>query len=204
MTSVAELQYFGCIEWYKTLLKSSNVLIESCEQYQKMSFRNRMVIAGANGLLHLSIPLENGRNQAALIRDVRISDTGKWQLNHWRAIRSAYSRSPYFGFYEDELKGFYEKKYEYLWDFNMMLFYWIIAKMRLHLRPVLTNQYIDSYPPESGTQDHRNRWLPKNFQQTPGQVIYRQVFEDRIGFQHNLSVVDLLFCEGPDAFARLK
>lgn len=199
MTSIVELQYFGCLEWYKTLSKSTHVLFESCEHYRKMSFRNRCVIAGANGLQHLSVPLQKGRNQATLIRDVRISYTDKWQQDQWKAIMSAYRRSPFFEYYEQDLGELFRRKFDFLFDRNLEMFSWIISKLPLNLQIGFTAQYVDTYPTNPLIQDHRNRWLPKNFQLTPELFHYKQVFEDRIGFQANLSILDLLFCEGPGA-----
>lgn len=200
MNYLFDLQYFGCIDLYKLSCKKSNIIFESCETFQKMSFRNRCVIAGANGLLHLSIPLINGREQATPIREVRICYNDKWQMKHWRAITSAYGRSPFFEYYEKELEAFYDKQYEFLFDWNWDLISWVINKLSLNLQLVLTDHYQKNYSSESGILDFRNHWLPKNFQQKNPEIArYKQVFEDRIGFQNNLCIIDLLFCEGPNA-----
>ncbi len=199
MSVIAEIQYIGCIEWYKTLLKSKYVHFESCEFYQKMSFRNRTVIAGANGLLHLSVPLEKGRTQKTPIKEVRICHKDKWQMNHWRAITSAYNRSPFFEFYAQELSSFYVKRSTFLFDWNMQLFDWVKDKLEADIEVTFSQEYIETYPTESSILDARNKWLPKNYQSVEGSPRYRQVFEDRLGFQPNLSIIDLLFCEGPNA-----
>lgn len=200
MSLLFDIQYFGCVDLYKLSSKNTHIIFEAYESFQKMSFRNRCVIAGSNGLLNLTIPLKKGREQATPIREVRICHKDKWQMNHWRAITSAYRRSPFFEYYERDLEGFYNRKYEFLFDWNWDLINWVINKLSLDLQPVLSDRYQKNYTSESGIQDHRNRWLPKNFQQiNPELARYKQVFEDRIGFQNNLCIIDLLFCEGPNA-----
>src|SRR5579872_5915140 len=99
MTLITDFQYFPSIILYNNLYKFSNIVFEQYEYYQKMSFRNRCRIAGAGGIIDLSIPLEKGRDQRSLIRDVRISGARQWQAEHWKTILSCYSRSPWFEFY---------------------------------------------------------------------------------------------------------
>ena len=91
---IIENQYFGCVDYYLTLYKHSNSIIEQYESWQKMSFRNRCVILGANGMMNLTIPLENGRDQKCLIKEVKINNREDWQKQHWRSIFSSYGKSP--------------------------------------------------------------------------------------------------------------
>ncbi len=91
-----------------------------------MSFRNRCQIAGAEGVLDLSIPVVNGRDQKALIRDVRIADSLPWQANHWKTIVSCYNRSPWFSFYQDELEALYRKPFDFLLDWNLECLDWAL------------------------------------------------------------------------------
>ena len=93
---IIDNQYFGTINYIKILFQFSNIKIEQYESYQKMSFRNRCMVAGSNGVVHLSVPLEKGRGQKELMKDVRISHSANWQVQHWRTIESFYSRSPIF------------------------------------------------------------------------------------------------------------
>jgi WbqC-like protein family len=198
MTLLIELQYFGTIDYYKNLYKSTDVKIESCEEYRKMSYRNRCFIAGANGIISLSIPVEGGRNQRTPIREVRISQGERWQLNHWRAIFSAYNRSPFFEYYRPELEALYQKRVSFLWDWNLEVFHWACAKLKWQKPIGFTQAYQEQYPPEIiDRRDIERPGKPANDFQP---LVYPQVFEDRIGFHANLCILDLLSNEGPSAF----
>lgn len=167
-----------------------------------MSFRNRCMVAGSNGVVHLSVPLEKGRGQKELMKDVRISHSANWQLQHWRTIESCYSRSPFFEFYRDAVWGLLEKKETFLLDMNMRILEWIKSTLKFPGKLVLTDEYHKSYPPDA--IDLRNTMLPKNYQLSGTGMRYTQVFEDRIGFVPNLCILDLLFCCGPNAKTILK
>lgn len=202
---IIENQYFPCINWINISFKKTNVNISSFEPYRKMSFRNRCVVAGSNGLVHLSVPVVNGRNQKADFKDVRISYREDWQQQHWRTLTSCYNKSAFFEFYRDSLEGFFLKKEVFLFDLNTRIIFWLkeILKASCTIDIVAAPEALEEMQPVT---DLRDRWLPKNFQQEqplpePGQIIpsYFQVFEDRIGFQPNLSILDLLFNEGPNA-----
>jgi hypothetical protein len=202
MNLIVEYQYFGSINYINTLLQFSNIEFEVYENFQKMSFRNRMVLAGSNGLVHLSIPLEKGRDQKQPIQDVRISYSLPWQQQHWRTIESCYNRSPFYEFYRDGLQTIFTAKPVYLIDLNRDVRNWLWKVLKIPSSFSDTSSYQSEIP--SGTVDMRNRWMPKNFQSDGFQIKYRQVFEDRIGFQPNLSILDLLFCMGPSAHSLLK
>jgi hypothetical protein len=193
---IIENQYFGCIEYYFSLYKFSNIKIEQFETWQKMSFRNRCVILGANGLINLTIPLENGRDQKRLIRDVKINNLDTWQKQHWRSIFSSYGKSPFFEYYRDFLETFYAKKYVYLFDMNLDLLFWLQQKLKIEGKIELTASFQKSYAQDYA--DYRNKWLPNNFQSGPFSVKYQQVFEEKWGFQPNLSILDYMFNAGPD------
>src|SRR4051812_41011059 len=111
---LVENQYFPVVNWFKYSCKSRYIILSSCEEYQKMSFRNRTVICGSNGLINLSVPVENGRSQRVPFKDVKISYREKWQLNHWRSIASCYGKSPFFYYYEDELQKLFYKRHSFL------------------------------------------------------------------------------------------
>ncbi len=192
-----ENQYFGCVSYYSSLYKFSNILIEQCESWQKMSFRNRCMILGANGLIDLTVPLQNGREQKKMIRDVKIDNHSLWQKQHWRSISSCYGKSAFFEFYKDWLESFYEKKFVYLFDMDLEILFWLKSLLKIKAEIEMTDSFIKEYPED--TIDLRNKWLPKNFQSSSNNIHYNQVFETRNGFQPNLSVLDILFCEGPNA-----
>ena len=200
MTLLIDLQYFPSIILYKSLCESSNIVFEQYETYQKMSFRNRCQIAGAEGLINLSVPLVKGRDQKTLIREVRISDRQPWQAQHWKTIVSCYSRSPWFEFYRHELEGLYQRRFDFLLDWNQSCFEWSLRVLGLSIPVSLTERYEKEFVDENVT-DWRGKILPKNQEEGPK---YRQVFEERIGFIPNLSVLDLLFCEGKEAIRYIR
>jgi hypothetical protein len=162
-----------------------------------MSFRNRTLLVGSNGTITLSVPIEQGRNQKKPMRDIRISNRDKWQMQHWKSMVSGYNRSPWFDFYSDELARLYERPFTFLLDWNLACFGWSIQKLELGLESSLSNGYHKNYPPEEYI-DWRGKVLPKNYQDFRP-IRYRQVFEERTGFLPNLSILDLLFCEGKNA-----
>lgn len=202
---IIESQYFPCTNYINALFHSTHVKIDTWETYRKMSFRNRCVVAGSNGLIHLSVPLEKGRSQKQPTRDVRISYTTDWQLQHWRTIESCYSRAPFFEFYRDWLAALYTRKPVFLVDLNMEILQWVGKQTRLAVNIETMDESPAVFP--EGVTDLRNYFMPKNFQslnQGAQPLAYVQVFADRIGFQPNLSILDLLCCTGPQATSLLK
>lgn len=199
---IIDNQYFGTVYYIKILFQYSNIKIEQYESYQKMSFRNRCRVAGSNGVVDLSVPLEKGRGQKELMKDVRISHSANWQVQHWRTIESCYSRSPFFEFYRDAVWGLLEKKETFLLDMNMRILEWLQTILKFPAEVSLTDSYHKIYPP--GTADLRNTMLPKNNHLSATHTRYTQVFEDRIGFIPNLCVLDLLFCCGPQVVSILR
>jgi hypothetical protein len=191
---LSEIQYFPPITFFKNSYNQTHVYLSVYEIYRKMSFRNRCIIAGANGPISLSIPLEHGRNQRTPISQVSIDATEPWQPRHWKSIRSAYSRAPFFDYYEEELERLFRVKADKLMDWNLQCLQWVKAKTGWPVDIRLT----ESAPQESDLslwEDRRDQVLPKNYQeQIP--LRYRQVFEERTGFFPNLSVLDLLFNTG--------
>lgn len=196
MALLIDLQCFPCIDYIKKVIEEKYVKIEKYESFQKTSFRNRYVIAGANGLTNLTIPVAGGREQKALITDIKIDNTTGWKTRHWRSITSAYSKAPFFDFYRDEVKDMLFNPDENLFNFNVF----ILSKLcnMLSINPVIV--FTEQYSKLSMETDFRNRFLPKSFQaEADWKPRYSQVFEDRLGFQPNLSILDLLFCEGPNS-----
>lgn len=191
-----DCQFFGTINYYKILFQYSNIEIEQYENYQKMSFRNRCMVAGSNGVVGLSVPLEKGRGQRELMKDIRISRDGNWRVQHWRTIASCYSRAPFFEYYCDGVHDLLRKDQVFLLDMNLEILDWLkrVLKLPATIRP--TSEYRKTVP--EGMTDLRNQLLPKNYLAAPWNLKYTQVFEDRIGFRPNLSILDLLFCSGPE------
>jgi WbqC-like protein family len=202
MILITEFQYFPSIILYKELDNFSNIVFEQYEHYQKMTFRNRCRVAGAEGRIDLSIPLEKGRDQRSLIKEVRISDSRNWQAEHWKTILSCYSRSPWFEFYRDELERLYRRPVSFLIDWNLACFEWSILVLGMVLKIAVTEAWQKTYPQEEWV-DWRGKILPKqgvlSQQGGASQPVYHQVFEERTGFLPGMSILDLLFCEGKNA-----
>lgn len=201
MKLVIENQYFAPVSYYSILIKYSNVIFEQCEYYQKRSFRNRCVLAGANGLINLSIPLVNGRDQRSFIRDVKIANQYAWQDQHWKTIVSCYSSSPFFEYYRMDLEFFYSKKFTYLFDWNLELYQWVLGKLKIDIMTSFTDSYQKTY--NHPITDMRNIINPsidlhKEYPE------YHQVFMGKNGFIPNLSILDLLCCTGPGAINYLR
>ncbi len=202
MTLLIDYQYFGTVNYYKMLFQFKYIEFEEYEYYQKGSFRNRTIIPGANGLIALSVPLQNGRDQRSLFKDIKIAYKENWVLQHTRALDACYMRAPFYEFYRDPLFSILTNQEEYLIDLDRKLIQWVLKMMKANLTISFTNSY--QKEPATDTKDGRNLLLPNQISAEKDQVVYGQVFEDRIGFKPNMSILDLLFCNGPAAAGLLK
>jgi len=191
-----DLQYFPPITYFSALYNQSYVYLDIYESYRKMSFRNRCQIAGADGIVSLSIPLKQGRNQLAAVNLVEISNSENWQARHFKSICSVYNRSPFFEYYADELNAIYQLRVERLAEWNLVCLDWLHLKLEWPAKIRFTDSAIAYGTP--GWEDHRNLVLPKNHDLWQP-VKYRQVFEEKTGFLPNLSVLDLIFNTGNEA-----
>ncbi len=187
--------YLPPISYFIAVHQSSDFCLEACENYVKQSYRNRCKIAGANGMETLSIPVESENGNKISIRDVRISGQDHWQQKHWRAIVSAYRNSPFFEYYEDDFRPFYEKKYEFLWDYNLELLTLIFELLEWDVQIHFTNVFEHN---RLEINDLRSEIHPKKEPVFLAKAYY-QVFGLKNGFQADLSVIDLLFNLGNEA-----
>lgn len=201
-TLLIESQYFPPISFYKTLISVDILNIERYEHYQKVSYRNRCYVAGPNGVILLSVPLTKGKNQRTIMKDVRISNEEKWQALHWKTLTSAYRRSPWFEYFEEDLEALYSRDFSFLLDWNMACLEWANKAVGIE-RPVsLTESFRKTYDAATGVLDQRDVMIPGKSQADLPQ--YTQVFGERTGFMPDLSILDLLFCEGKRALELLK
>ena len=209
-TALLQTTYFGPVQWYQKLYHYDHCLIEQYDSYQKQTYRNRCVIATANGLQALTVPVEHNANSQMLIanssqvKDLRISDHNQWRKVHWNALQSAYSESPFFEYYVDDIRPFFEHKYDFLIDFNEAIRQKICELIDIHPHVEYTTEYVK---PTANSQQpiafsdfreviHAKHPQPDaDFEAKP----YWQVFQHRYGFQPNLSILDLLFCMGPES-----
>jgi len=192
--------YLGPVQQYSKMFHFPEVRIETSENYLKQSYRNRCIIAGANGPLPLSVPIVKPDTLKCLTKDIRISDHGNWRHLHWNAIVSAYNSTPFFEYYEDDFAPFYEKKYEFLFDFNEEL-RMLICQL-LDIQPKI--QYTTSFEADV---ENDFRWInPKQDIADPSFLLkpYYQVFQDKHGFLPNLSIIDLLFNTGNEGILILR
>ena len=209
-TALLQTTYFGPVQWYQKLYRYDRCIVEQYDSYQKQTYRNRCIIATANGLQALTVPVEHpspdGHHATAITKDLRISDHNQWRRIHWNALQSAYSESPFFDYYQDDIRPFFEQKYEFLIDFNEA----IREKMceLLDIRPtVVHSSAFTPHHPSSDEKpvppyaDYRDVIHAKHPLSDPDfqPKAYWQVFQHKHGFQSNLSILDLLFCMGPEA-----
>ena len=184
--------YLPPVNFFTAIKSGGDVLIEQYDNYCKQTYRNRCRIATAGGIQTLTIPVVKSDSPKQLMKDVRISDHGDWRRQHWNALESAYMNSPFFMYYQDDFRPFYERRIEFLIDFNTQLTELILKLAGMDKKIKLTESYSR---PTQGINDLRQLIDP---QQTSQNRPYWQVFKQKYGFQPNLSAVDLLFNMGPE------
>ncbi|MFW6248461.1 MAG: WbqC family protein [Bacteroidota bacterium] len=204
---ILSTSYFGPIQYFSKFFCAKTIWIEQKENYQKQSYRNRMNILGPNGIQTLAIPILRGKKNKTNIRDIKIDYAMPWPKNHWKTLESAYRSSPFFEFYEEECRDLIYSKEKYLFDLNEKATNWILTCLNLPGNKI--NYTKEFLPPIPDNQfDYRYSIHPKKRSQKPDlnftHKVYHQVFEDRFGFIPNLSILDLLFNEGPNSQAILK
>ncbi len=194
---IIEPQYFPPISVLREIVSHNEIGFALDDKYKKMSFRNRCLVTGANGIISLSIPIKGGREVNQLIRDVKINNSQDWQTQHWRTLRSIYARSPWFEYYAPQLEMFYVKHYEVLYQWNLDLLNWVIKvlKLDIKIKQIELENIMDS------DKNMTDKVLPKNYSQQFEKFVpkYQQVFQEKTGFIQNMSILDLIFCEGANA-----
>jgi len=193
---LTENQFFAPLAVISELVNADKLLIESNENYQKRSFRNRCLIDSAQGTLALSVPLSKGKNEKMPIRDVKINYDYDWQRHHLQSIKSSYGNAPYFEHLVDDINRIYATKHEYLFDLNYVIWQWVIAFVELDIDITTTNQYRREIP-DPMVIDARNKIKTTNYKTMSYQYKpYVQVFAEHHPFIPNLSILDLMFCTG--------
>ena len=198
--------YWPNLHYFFYVLNASIINIEQFDNYSKQSYRNRTQILSANGVLNLSIPIKKNKSEK-VVNAIEISYKEDWQKNHWRAITSAYKNSPYFDFFEEDLKVFYSNKYNLLIDYNIDQLKFIIKVLKQKKNIQLTKQYESN--PESvidlRTIIHpKQSYLSDKLLANKLDQSYYQTFENKISFTPNLSILDLLFNKGLHTIDYLK
>jgi len=187
--------YFPSIQYFMLMVAAKEVFIEIHETYPKQTYRNRCEIYSANGKLALTVPVIKPQGNHSKTKDITISDHQNWQIIHWRAVESAYAKSPFFMYYSDDLKPFFEMPAENLIHHNLLLLNKMMELTGLKIPLNFTEKY-EKIP--AGKEDYRGIMTPKKpFSLFPLKPYY-QVFETRYGFLPGLSILDLLFNLGPE------
>ena len=198
-----ELQYFPCIRYFSIFLSQDGpVALEQHEYFVKQTYRNRCKILTANGVDVLSVPVLAG-NSKTLIRDIRIDYNQKWINRHWRAIQSAYGKAPFFEYYADGFRDILLSKQTFLFDLNLSLLTLCLENLQIEKTLMFTDEYIkyfDNPADELRSVIHPKKNTFTRINYVP--VAYSQVFGSK--FVNDLSILDLLFCEGPSAYQIIK
>jgi hypothetical protein len=191
--------YFSPIAQYAALVKTTEIVFEVEDNFQKQTYRNRCYIYGANGKQLLNIPIKHlESNQRKKTKDTLVDASYPWQSQHLKSIQTAYRNSPFFEFYQDDLQTIFTKKYTYLLDVTIDTFMFLMDALQVPDTYSKTTEFI----PKT-TEDYR---LLANAKQDPAIHFdtYTQLFDDKHGFIPNLSMLDLLFMEGPNAISFLE
>lgn len=197
-TVLLSTSYFGPVQYFSKFLLYPGRIMERFDHYTRQSYRNRCYIYGANGLLALSIPVRKGPAQKTPVRDIRIDYGKNWRKLHWKGIESAYRHSPFFEFYMDDVRRFLEGSHEFLLDLNLEILDYLLDALEIEGGYALSDRF---NPPGNGfSTDCRELIHPKRDCTEDPEFIaepYAQVFQQQHGFLPNMSIMDLLFNEGP-------
>lgn len=188
--------YYGSVEYWTALLQGGDdVVIDIGENYVKRSERNRTSIMTSGGVMQLSVQLDHANRPRQPMRSMRIDYSKRWQHQHLVAMESAYRSSPYYDYYADRFEELYNRRYDYLLELNMATLERVSSILHIAV-PRISEEYVVA---SEGDIDLRDKKRGSAFRAKP----YIQVFEERMPFVPNLSIFDLLMCEGRDAIGIL-
>ena len=190
--TILPVAYMPSVEYVARLLREESV-VDLGEHYIKRSQRNRTQILSANGVMSLTVNVENANRPRQMIKDVRIDYSKRWQHQHWVSIMSAYKSSPYFDHYAHLLEPFYKREWRYLVDYNMEYLSTLLRLLGVDDKVNISEKYVAAREGDVDLRPKHNEG--STFVAEP----YFQVFSDRMPFVANLSILDLLLCEGPQA-----
>jgi hypothetical protein len=204
-TAILSTAYFPPIQYISKFLTFSNVEIEQHENYNKQSYRNRCIILSANGPLSLSLPIQKDIHPKIPISQVKLDYDTNWPKIHWKALEAAYKRSAFFEFYMDDFYPFFHQQHEFLLQFNSAILKIILKRIGIGSKIVYSGSYTETH---IEYKDYRNSIHPKQAKTLEDhefkQASYNQVFLSKFGFVPKLSILDLLFNEGPNSLSILR
>lgn len=200
MSIIIHPTYFPNIAAFVAMFKAEHVMFEVDDNFLKQTYRNRTNVYGANGKLTLNIPVTHSQKNRQKYRDVKIFNEEKWQSLHWKSLLSAYKTSPFFEYYEDDLQPLFHQKANYILDFNFKCFETICECLQLEINSSKTQTFVKTIEDKTDFRFLVNakKELPQDFKP------YTQVFSNKHGYINNLSILDLLFNEGPNALNYLE
>ena len=198
MEILVQPSYFASISTYVAIANASKVSFEINDNFQKQTNRNRMYIYSPNGLQMLNVPIKHSGEIHQKTKDIRIENDFNWQKQHFKSLEAAYRSSPFFEYFEDQLLPIFTKKHTFLLDLNFETTSFIYSSLRFNSVFLKTTEYLQI----SAETDFRNLVNGKKDMATF--TAYPQVFEEKVGFLNNLSVLDLIFNEGKFALEYLK
>jgi len=192
-------EYFPSIKYVSQILKTETIFIEAKAQFAKHTFFNKCEIYAANGKLSLTVPIKKFTFPKVKMEEVEISYDTDWQRLHFKSIESAYRSSAFYEFYIDAFLPFFKKKYQYLLDFNTDLLKMIIEELEMDTRILLTSEPYKKQFDATNLSNEQAEFSNENEANSNSQFAYYQIFANKFGFIPNLSILDLLFNEGPNA-----
>ena len=199
-TAILSTAYLGPVQYFTKFMLYSKVYVEQHETYLKQSYRNRCYIYGSNGRIPLVIPVKKVYGNITKTKDVQIDYDTDWQRIHWNSIVSAYRSSPFFEYYENDLKSFYITREKTLFGLNQKMLLLMIDFLGIEAEIFLTESFNKEYCDDSdfrGSINPKKRLAKEDNRFVPFK--YHQVFTEKHGFLSNLSIIDLLFNEGPNS-----
>ncbi|WP_188049734.1 WbqC family protein [Flavobacterium sp. GP15] len=201
MNTLIHPTYFPSISHFVAMAQADKITFEIEDNFQKQTNRNRTYIYSPNGILLLNIPIKHSKENRQKTKEIRIEPDFDWQKQHFKSLEAAYRSSPFFEFFEDDLRPLFEKKYEFLLDLNFEVLDIVFKCLRMKVEYNKTTEYFHQLD-QNNMSDYRN--LVEGKKDISEFEKYTQVFDDKYGFLNNLSILDLLFNEGKYAMDYLK
>lgn len=191
--------YFPSISHFTAMIKADKIIFEVEDNFQKQTNRNRMYIYSPNGMQLLNIPVKHSSNAHQKFKDTKIEHAFDWQKQHFKSLEAAYRTSPFFEYFEDDIRPLFEKKHDFMMDLNFQAMEIITECLGMEFNYEKTQEYFHDV---NDAEDFR--YLVNGKKDTSNFEPYTQVFEEKHGFINNLSILDLLFNEGRYAVEYLK